>query len=88
MTKRKHWALITWLVFHLKISGIDDNDWQPLNISFILVILFIFHLDISDKNNNDLQLLNIPLISVTLLVFHFDISGNDVKNEQNEKRLL
>ena len=73
---------ITLKVFHLDISGNDDNDLQFLNIHLIYLTLFVFHLDTSGNDDNDSHPLNIPFISVTLLVFHLDISGKDNNDEQ------
>ena len=39
-------------IFHLEISGKDDNDLQLENKELILVTLFVFHLDISGKDDN------------------------------------
>ena len=64
--------LLTLLVFHLDISGNDDNDSHPLNIRLIFLTFLVFHLDISGNDDNDEQYLNISLISSTLLVFHLD----------------
>ncbi len=51
--------LITLFVFHLEISGKDDNDEHCSNIELILFILFVFHLEISGKEDNDEHSLNI-----------------------------
>ena len=43
---------LTLEVFHLDISGKEDNDEQPLNIKHITVTLEVFHLDISGNDDN------------------------------------
>ena len=45
--------MITLEVFHLEISGNDDNEEHPENIYHIFVILDVFHLEISGNDNND-----------------------------------
>ena len=44
---------MTLLVFHLEISGKDDNDEHPTNIPVISVTLLVFHFEISGKDDND-----------------------------------
>jgi len=69
--------LVTLLIFHFEISGKDDNDTHPLNISPLLIIFLIFHFEIFGKDDNDLHSKNIQIISLTLLVLHSEISGKD-----------
>jgi len=45
--------LVTLLVFHLEISGNDDNEWQKLNKLLISLTLLVFHLEIWGKDDND-----------------------------------
>ena len=53
--KTKQLISVTLEVFHLEISGNDDNDEQPSNIFLISVTLEVFHLDISGNDDNDEQ---------------------------------
>ena len=40
------------MVFHLDISGNEDNDEHSENIKLILIALMVFHLDISGSEDN------------------------------------
>ena len=42
---------MTLIVFHLEISGKDDNDEHPENILLISLTLTVFHLEISSKDD-------------------------------------
>ena len=70
------------IVFHFDISGNDNKDEQPLNISLRFLHLSMFHFDISGNDCKFEHLPNNPFILVILYVFHFDISGNDINDEQ------
>ena len=80
--------LVTFIVFHLDISGKDINELHLENIPLILVTFVVFHLDISGKDINELQLENILSILVIFVVFHLDISGKDIKFFCPSKRSL
>ena len=47
--------LVTLIIFHFEISGKDNNDEHPINISLISLTLTIFHSEISGKGDNDKQ---------------------------------
>ena len=49
--------LVALFVFHLEISGNDDNEEHEKNL--ISLFFLVFHLGISGKDNNNLQLINI-----------------------------
>ena len=51
--------LVTLLVFHVEMSGNDDNDLHFLNILLIDLNLFVFHLEMSGNDIKDLQPENI-----------------------------
>ena len=73
---------LTLSIFHLDISGNDDNKTQFWNMPSIVLTFFVFQLEISGKHNNDFQSPNKQFISLTLEVFHLEISGKDFKDVQ------
>ena len=73
---------LTLLVFHLDISGSEDNEEQLANIVLRFVTLFVFHLEISGNDNIYEQFVNKPPRFITLFIFHFDISGSDFNDKQ------
>ena len=50
---------MTFLVFHLEISGNDFREQQLQNAQFKSETLCVFHFEISGKDNNDQQYIKI-----------------------------
>ena len=82
---------LTLEVFHLEISGNDDNKEQFWNIKLISVTLEVSHLEMSGRDINEepeTLILNTELILVILDVFHLSKSGKFINEGQSKNMQL
>ena len=79
---------VTFLIFHLEISGNDTKEEHSKNKSVIHFTFEVSQEEISGKYFNDLHEANKELIFVILNVFILDMFDKDNKDEQFENILL